>query len=177
MISARRIMTWPKRRWRAKGFGIHSPFAFSFVTGVLAKKGADGNEEALRAISGNGFRQMALLYRCIRHFKPTRIAFYPADDETLEKVIRLACEKAVIATDDNDGIPDMTVVGTSEGSILRDNGSAVYFVSRIDKEPYRAFWRHLNTSCTRGMDFTDGHTGIICRLSHLPRQSFKIVFK
>lgn len=35
----RRIMTWPRRRWRSRGFGIHSPFAYSFVTEVLAKKG------------------------------------------------------------------------------------------------------------------------------------------
>lgn len=33
----RRILTWPKRKWRSKGFGIHSPFAFEFVTKVLAK--------------------------------------------------------------------------------------------------------------------------------------------
>lgn len=177
MISMRQIMSWPKRRWRAGGFGIHSPFAFSFVTGVLARKDIDGNVDKLRSISGNDCRQTALLYRCIRHFKPARIAVYPAGDETLTKVIRLACEKTQIVTDNNHGIPDMTVVGMSDDATLRDNGSPVYFVSHIDKEPYREFWKHLTACRDHGMDFTDGRTGIICRFSHLPRQSFKIVFK
>lgn len=41
MTGIRRIMTWPRRRWRSHGFGIHSPFAYTFVTEVLAKSGGE----------------------------------------------------------------------------------------------------------------------------------------
>lgn len=177
MISLRRTLTWPKRRWRAGGFGIHSPFAFTLVTEVLAGKISDSRIDPVRAAAGNRIRQMALIYRCVRHFNPAIVAVYPSDDKTIIDTVRLACPKVEIAGDDCPTPPDMTIVGSPEAAPAHDNGSPVHIIAHIEKEPAKSLWKRLNDGCTRGMDFSDRRTGIICRFSHLPRQSFRIVFK
>lgn len=177
MISIRRTLTWPKRRWRAGGFGIHSPFAFAFVTGALARKGAADSEAGLRDIADDDYHSLALLYRCVAYLKPKSVAICPAGDEKLIRTVQLAHPEAVITGADSPTPPDMTVVWRPEAAPERDNGATIYFISRIDKEPAKGLWKRLNDNCTHGMDFTDRRTGIICRFSHLPRQSFKIVFK
>ena len=176
MALLRRILTWPKRRWRAGGFGIHSPFAFAFVTQVLAKRNIDGNEAELRAIAGRNYRQYALLYRCVKYFKPQSVVIYPTDDATLTRVINLAEPESRIIADGETAIPDMTIITSDEGT-ERDNGAAVYFISRADKEPRGSFKARMASECERGMDFSDYRTWIMCRFKHLPRQSFKIVLK
>ncbi len=176
MAFLRRILTWPKRRWRAGGFGIHSPFAFAFVTQVLAKRNIDENEAELRAIAGKNYRHYALLYRCVKHFKPQSVVIYPIEDATLTRVVNIASPESKILADEETAIPDMTIITSSEGT-ERDNGAAVYFISRADKEPCGSFKAQMASECERGMDFSDYRTWIMCRFKHLPRQSFKIVLK
>ncbi len=178
MISLRRTMTWPRRRWRAKGFGIHSPFAFSFVTEVLARRGCGGIDEELRAAAtGDGFGDMALIYRCISHFRPGKIAIYPAGDEILTRIVGLTAPDAEIISGNSTITPDMAIVRTPEAAPTHDNGAPVYIIRNIDRAPAKDLWKRLTSGCSRGMDFSDRRTGIICRFSHLPRQSFKIAFK
>ena len=165
MISFRRTITWPKRRWRAGGFGIHSPFAYSFVTEVLSRRGAAGHEKLLDGLNGEDLHFASLLLRCIEYLKPATIAVYSDSDDRLRRII-----KATV-------VPDMTVAGAAGSPLERDNGSPVCIIARINKEPSRSLWKRVTATCSRGMDFSDRRTGIICRFSHLPRQSFKIVIK
>lgn len=59
--SARRLIGLPRRRVRAAGFGIHSPFAFGFVRDVIRCRLAYYNYEAIDAIAGRcGIRKSAL---------------------------------------------------------------------------------------------------------------------
>lgn len=177
MISLRRTITWPKRRWRAGGFGIHSPFAYSFVTEVLSRGGAAGHEKLLDGLTGEDLHFASLLLRCIVHLKPSTIAVYPDSDDRLRSIIKATGRNITIVDDDSAAVPDMTVFGASGGSMPGDNGSSVCIIARINKEPSRGLWKRLTATCSRGMDFSDRRTGIICRFSHLPRQSFKIVIK
>lgn len=177
MISLRRTITWPKRRWRAGGFGIHSPFAYSFVTEVLSRGGAAGHEKLLDGLTGDDLHFAALLLRCIVHLNPSTIAVYPDSDDRLRSIIKATGRNITIVDDDSAAVPDMTVFGATGDSLPGDNGSPVCIIARIDKEPSRSLWKRLTATCTRGMDFSDRRTGIICRFSHLPRQSFKIVIK
>lgn len=176
MIFLRRILTWPKRRWRAGGFGIHSPFAFAFVTQVLAKRNIDENDSELRAIAGKNYRHHALLYRCVKHFKPQSVVIYPMGDATLTRVVNLANPTSKILAEGDASVPDMTIISSCE-IIERDNGAAVYFISRSDKEPELSFKTRMAAECEHGMDFSDYRTWIMCRFKHLPRQSFKIALK
>lgn len=177
MISLRRTITWPKRRWRAGGFGIHSPFAYSFVTEVLSRGGAAGHEKLLDGLTGKDLHFASLLLRCIEYLKPASIAIYSDADGRLRHIIGSAQPDITIVGNDSTAVPDMTVFGATGDSLPGDNGSPVCIIARIDKEPSRSLWKRLTATCTRGMDFSDRRTGIICRFSHLPRQSFKIVIK
>lgn len=153
----RRLLTWPKRKWRSKGFGIHSPFAFRFVTETLSK--------------GEG----ELICRCIRDLDLKRVAVKSEDlKERLEHLtegVNEVMEYEDLAT------TDITVIDVVSCDILDDNGAMVYFINHINKGENKALWGRLTASAEYGMDFSDFRTGIICRYPHLPRQSFKIVFK
>lgn len=153
----RRLLTWPKRKWRSKGFGIHSPFAFRFVTETLSK--------------GEG----ELICRCIRDLELKRVAVKSEDlKERLEHLSQGANE--VVEYGDLP-TPDITVIDAVSCDILDDNGAKAYFINHINKGENKALWKRLTASAEYGMDFSDFRTGIICRFPHLPRQSFKIVFK
>lgn len=177
MISLRRTITWPKRRWRAGGFGIHSPFAYSFVTEVLSRGGAAGHEKLLDGLTGEDLHFASLMLRCIEYLKPATIAVYSDSDDRLRRIIKATGRDISVVGDDITVVPDMTVAGAAGSPLERDNGSPVCIITRINKEPSRSLWKRVTATCSRGMDFSDRRTGIICRFSHLPRQSFKIVIK
>ncbi|MDE6316958.1 MAG: hypothetical protein K2L73_00995 [Muribaculaceae bacterium] len=163
MTSVRRILSWPGRRWRSRGFGIHSPFAYSFVTETLAAKGAGECEEAIKAIAGKDFRRLSLLYRCVRHLRPDSIALYPEDDATARHVIALASPER-----------NIKVISAADNAT---ETPGLYFIADIDREPSRSVWDSITARHTRGMDFSDMRTGLLCPYPHLPRQSFRIVFR
>ena len=175
MIALRRFLTWLKRRWRGGGFGIHSPFAFSLVTEALCKKGAAGHDEALQAIGCRDMHFAAVVCRCIDHLKPKSIAIVDGDGSSeFRSIIRLFGDDITIV---DEGDSDMAIVGVTSGALAFDTNAKVVLIARVDKEPSRSLWKRLTTTCSRGMDFSDYRIGIICRYSHLPRQSFKIVIK
>lgn len=180
MTTPRRILTWPKRRWRARGFGIHSPFAYSFVTTVLGKRSIDNNNAELRAIAGKNYRRYARIYRCIKHFKPQSVFLYPIDDPTLTRIVNLANPATTILSNDTEvTTPDMTIIASTATSPcnLPDNSAEVYYIDGINSKAGRNIWEQVTATRDYGMDFSNYRVGIMCRFKHLPRQSFKIAIK
>lgn len=55
MISIRYFGSWLKRFRKRCGYGVHSPFAFNFITGVVFEKGEYYAYEKLDKTYGNGF--------------------------------------------------------------------------------------------------------------------------
>lgn len=170
MMGWRRILTAPRRRWRAKGFGIHSPFAFDFVTKALAPK-----RVATKCHEWNGWEN--LIYRCAAYLKPERAAVVAPGDSNVTAILKAARGDIEIVDPDSGITPDITIVTDTAGAPLRDNAAAVYIIAGIDRGANRDFWERLLAEAQRGMDFSDYRTGIICRYPHLPRQSFKIAYK
>ncbi len=70
---------WLKRKKQAKGFGIHSPFAFDFVTNVIYEKhGHTAFLDIAQLLANNNIETTdeklhQLSYRLVRHFRPGKI--------------------------------------------------------------------------------------------------------
>lgn len=177
MIALRRMLTWPKRRWRGGGFGIHSPFAYAMVTEALCKEGAAGHEAELAALGCLDKHFAATMCRCIEHLKPRSIAIVAdsgAAERTIGSVIR-EIDRSIAIVDN--GKADMAIVDSPSGKPVIADEADTILISRVDKEPMRSLWHSLTSASERGMDFSDYRIGLLCRYAHLPRQSFKIVIK
>lgn len=70
------------RKRHARGFGIHSPFAFSFVQKVIGEKSgyyaygiieSQRNEERLRGAGVMPLRHLKLIFRVVNFFRPEKI--------------------------------------------------------------------------------------------------------
>lgn len=81
-----------KRAWRSRGFGIHSPFAFRFVTCVLRERGEYYAYAELRRIAHSGarFADLSLLFRLVCFFEPSVFGVYGDFGVQPRKTVALA---------------------------------------------------------------------------------------
>lgn len=89
-----------KRWWRSKGFGIHSPFAFYFVTKVLRESLPyycyhdidcmvyDAPEGKSASMPKAG--ELKALLRIICHFIPSEVYVHPSAPDEISRTIRMA---------------------------------------------------------------------------------------
>lgn len=64
------IRIWLRRRWRARGHGIHSPFAYRMVTSVLRERGRYYGYEVLEKRCGEDVRWLKLVFRIVCALEP-----------------------------------------------------------------------------------------------------------
>ena len=105
-----RLLSYPARWRRSKGFGVHSPFAYSFITGVLtqtecayyaygeiaafcprARKAGFNEIFAGRDMS---IAEAHLVFRILCHFNPTRIVEMGHGHEVTNTLFRNAVPRA-----------------------------------------------------------------------------------
>lgn len=73
------FFNWLRRKKHAKGFGIHSPFAFNFVTNVIYEKHWHTSFTDIRKILSEHHLETAnqklhhLSYRLVSYFKPEKV--------------------------------------------------------------------------------------------------------
>lgn len=150
-----------KRRWRSRGHGIHSPFAFRFVTQVLGDAGRGyayyGYSRLPQSSSGAWLR---LLFRLTCEFRPERVHASARLSAAERKAILLA-DSRVTFTEAPEASPLFTF-DTHRGKVK------VYTSAEA-----------LQTdaaSMTGGMTFSNGREGIAVCDTQLPRQNFEILF-
>lgn len=87
-----RIATAPLRHHRAKGHGIHSPYAYRFVRQVLSEKAQYYAYGIIRNLASgrNTQRHLRLLLRLANHFEATQCLCYGPNVETELAAILLA---------------------------------------------------------------------------------------
>ena len=155
--------------WRhGRGFGIHSPFAFSLITEVLRQKlPFYGYADISRD------RRMRLLYRLVVRFRPRRVMIVSSQPALLEATVCRASRLVSLV----DSAPDMLVADAVDcsadaiGRLLRPGMSAL--ILNADKST-RAV---LSEAMPCGMLFDNRHgTMVIAALEHLPRQDFDVKF-
>ena len=120
-----RLLRWRHRR----GYGIHSPWAFALVTGVIYEKG-----EYYQYADLPKDRDVRLLFRLANDFQPKTVTVF--NGMTGGLAVRKACRSAQVceATDENCERVEMT----------RDNGEKLVVVPRIyENETNKAYWQEL----------------------------------
>lgn len=159
----------PIQRWRHKrGFGIHSPFAFRFVTEVLNQK------HPFYAYTTLGRdKRSRLAHRLAVSFKATRVMFMGAE---------AMCEKALSTA--NSGIetvkshPDFIIVDASKV----DRGACIVALNNWKAHAMivnasGVFAHQLRHHLQHGMTFTNAHgTIVIAAHPHLPRLDFHVTY-
>lgn len=178
MATVKGILTWPKRRWRGGGYGIHSPFAFDLIYNVLHPKERHNKyaTEADAAIDKN-YRFIA---RCLRYFQPSRISVQNNEisGAKLNSIISSAGYKKEPTAISMFQPAYITIIDGSDESLQEpDPDSNVIIFCNLRKSGQKKLWKKLRATGIHGADFSDLRRGIICRFKHLPRQSYKIVIR
>lgn len=156
-------------RWRhSRGFGIHSPFAFRFVTEVLCQQlpyyayARIGRDKRLR-----------LLFRLIVEFQPERVSILSAQPELLERTVQFAIPRAIIT----DEAPAMLVIDAADTPAdtcarLLAGGPHALILNASRKEAAA-----IKKAVPHGMTFDNQHgTIVVAAHRHLPLQHFTATF-
>ncbi len=162
-----RILRLSFSRFRhGKGFGIHSPFAYRFITEVLRQPYAYYSYGELKD------RPSRLAVRLTAYFKPKRVYVHGT---SLEEAVRKISPK-VIFTDMN---PDF-IITDAEGLSDADMAARICrgdaHVLVVGRGACKAM-RQLKPQLKRGMSFSNGRNRVVlAAFKHLPRQDFQVRF-
>lgn len=115
MGKLRDILRWPRRYRTSRGFGVHSPFAFDFITKVLRERDASYYSYAeIDALCARAHRGMTLptmnftatsfdrqearmLFRVLCRFNPAEVIEIGGSNEVTRTIIERAVPHAVIS--------------------------------------------------------------------------------
>lgn len=113
----RRYRTALMRHHRSRGFGIHSPSAYRFVTEVLRERcpyyAYDDLRTLRKALQADGERcpgnrEVQLLFRLVNHFAPQHILLVGADSAlTVVAMLMPSSQNDVYACGENDRLTDI----------------------------------------------------------------------
>lgn len=156
---------WPvnriKRLWRGRGHGVHSPFAYRFITNVLRLKGRYYASAELDRMPDP--RWCTLLFRLVCEFEPRCVEVPEDSTPAVCRALALADSRVEVKNVASDA-----VIMYSQNGVV-----TVYRDIRITP----AGWESKRVSMTSGMTFTDGRMAVVVERSDLPRQDFKINFR
>lgn len=176
-----RILSWcyyplraAGRQWtllrHSGGFGIHSPFAFSFVTRVLHEKAA---YYAYGKLPRD--RRWRTLYRVLLLLQPEHIRMVVSDG------LRGACEVVTSLAAEGYVSPrgEMLIADrTSEAEALFDKAGDAHIILLQATAEQRAALRRHAAARGCGMIFDNCRGAVIyVSYSHLPQQNFIVGFK
>jgi hypothetical protein len=152
------------RRYRVNhGFGVHSPFAYHFITRVLRETLPYYDFERLSGAS-IGERDARLLYRTLVFFHPGRVCVVGRGSD----VVKMALPMVTLVNSPADA--EMTVWTSSADTLPTD--TPLLFV----RGARRNGWRTLQSRWPGGMTFTNGRVGIAVNRHGLPRQDYRLTF-
>lgn len=158
------------RLWRhGHGFGIHSPFAYRFITEVLRQPLQYYAYASLPA------PRQKLTFRIVLHLHPQSVAIYGAPD--LVPAVKAAWHGVKFHQKN----PDLVIIDAGFSSEDENNvcsrliagGASAIIFNYKDFRPMAATLEAME----HGMSFCNGNgTMVIAALKHLPRQDFDVKF-
>lgn len=166
------------RWWRSRGNGVHSPFAFRFISNVLrqTKTPYYAYDEIERM--GGDVRWHKLLFRLVCEFEPDCIVFPSDATEDDRAAVRLADSRAIIlpSPKSSAGRRGITLINNSNSTPAGNSRTKVTVIRDIRSGGGKG-WRRVKSGMQSGMTFTNGRTGIAVEREGLPRQDFEICFR
>ncbi len=167
------------KRWRhGRGFGIHSPFAYDFITRTLRERlpyYAYDSLDAKAAAESIRLRRLRLLFRIAVRFNPATVAIVGERHADAEVAAVKAARSTVKVTGDP-AEADMVIVNDDSQAVGSVGQRAVVVFpdkAHGGSETCERVW----SSVSRGMRFDNSgsFTIIVCSPT-LPRQSFEVKF-
>lgn len=164
-----RRLTAPLRHWRtAKGFGVHSPFAYHFITRVLRERLPYYDFDRLAEVEGPiAARYARLLYRLTDYFSPASATVVGPLAEPARRIMQMAAPAIEFTS-----APGAEMIVSAGGSDINLNAAPVTVI--LSDRPSET--GRLTSLVTQGMTFTNGRVLIIVRRHGLPRQDFRLRF-
>ncbi|MBD5224748.1 MAG: hypothetical protein HDS68_02105 [Bacteroidales bacterium] len=133
-MDLKRIISYPARWRRSKGFGVHSPFAFNFITKVIGEREAEYYAYAEIAAfcpkaRKAGFNEIFagrdmsvpeawMLFRVLCHFAPSIVVEAGHGDEVTNIIVERALPHCSVEVWDASHVPDMKNTGDTEPFVL-----------------------------------------------------------
>lgn len=157
-----------KRLYRSRGHGIHSPFAYHFVTGVIGERGGFYAYDELATLQGDRHQHHVarLLHRVAVFFNPAVIGISGELPELYLRAVELSDSRCrVMPVDECDTPPGLIVVAGSApcGTLpeLPRSRQGLIFLDRA-------------VTPSDAMSFSNGEMSIVVRDSRLPSQHFEV---
>lgn len=170
---ARRVKRW----WRSRGHGVHSPFAFRFITMVLRGRGVYYASEELEAMPEATWNM--LLFKLVCEFEPGEVWADGPLTAHEARAIALADSRVRVVPGEADGDKPNRPNGANKANRpaqlirLRSEKGDVTVVRYIKERP--ELWSEVRGGLTAGMTFSNGRYGIAVSRPDLPRQDFEIL--
>lgn len=175
MTRRRPITRWFSRFRHSRGFGVHSPFAFSFITQTLRDKSSNYYlYPALDYNGGDNTDTLKLLLRVLCRLHPASVRVIPrAGNDVITDIVKevdsttsinqAESPELIITNDIPDKDRDLLV------KCLACGGSVFFFNNE------ETAWDIVETM-THGMTFSNGRILIAVGRRDLPRQHFELYF-
>lgn len=164
-----------KRWWRSRGHGVHSPFAFRFITMVLRGRGvyyASAELEAMPEAEWN-----TLLFKLVCEFEPSEVWADGPLTECEARAIALADSRVRVAEEAEGDRPNRPNKpnGANKARLIRLRSGKGDVTAVRDIARWPELWSEVRGSLSAGMTFSNGRYGIAVSRPDLPRQDFEIL--
>lgn len=191
-----RFYHWLKRITKRKGYGIHSPYAFSFVTEVVYNESAyyayEKLEHEFKTHSPKRpIKDYRLLFRVTNFFCPTHITSLLSSNELEHQYIHEACPSRPILTGID--IPKKTArpilfVDTAnrfkeihkhfDAQTSDSKTISPFAIVCLDIHLYHENWKQMRRLFAKQgvISFDLSRIGIIIREKHLKQQDYDIAY-
>ena len=156
---------WQRLR-HSRGFGIHSPYAFRFITEVLHQPNASYAYDSLpdEVLSAHDWK---LLLRLVVHFRPKVIAFGPGIPSRVGRFLHKVAPRASFS-----GKPDLLIafkeVPAEYAEAVKTGDLHAVILNSKSVE--------MSDQREHGMVFSNGKCWIMAAHRHLPPQNFEVYF-
>lgn len=160
------------RYWRTgRGYGVHSPFAYHFITRVLREQLPYYDFEQIERMDVQmAHRHARLLYRLTVFFHPAAVWVGGEYAEIGRMIVAMAHPSVQFTRNAEDA--DMVVYAKPENGVNLRRGAEATIAFLAES----AQWEAFRKASPSGMTFANGRVGVaVCRRG-LPRQDYRLNF-